>query len=190
MNLLTDEELAQLSELDRAIYGTLLRTIERHSTAAFLADEYSGFFLRGIDTLEDDPYVVEFRLRFRPEGWPGLDGNFNPCPHGIHFYFYTSIGIRPRSGWSTIWPMLLTDYSSESAFLQASSEFVSDWLNGETQVEIATANGVPYRWTIRRRGRQLWSHRSFLYPFWGRKALVIRACGGQEQENGQENVSA
>jgi hypothetical protein len=186
MNLLTDEELAQMTDLDRAIYSTLVCTVEAQPAASFLVKRDSGFFFSGPDDLIDDPYLVTMRLSFRMTAWPGLIATFNNCPEGLNFF---ASDMPTRLGCYDSWPMLLTDYSSESAFLQASSEFVSDWLNGETRVEIATANGVSYRWTIRRRGRQLWSHRSFLYPFWGKKALIIRACGVGAQGVGQENVS-
>jgi hypothetical protein len=177
MRVLSDQELAQLSSLDHALYDVLPGTIEKHPAAAFLAEDESGFFFLGVDVMQDDPDLVEFRLRFRPEGWPGVYGNFNPCPDGIHFYFDTSTSIRAQPDRSAMWPMLLKDYPDESAFIEAASEFIDDWLTGQTRLEIVAANGAPYKWTVRRRGRELWSRRSLLYPFWGKKTLTVRACG-------------
>jgi hypothetical protein len=176
MHLLTEQQLAQLSSLDVAIYHTLLGILERESAAPFLVDDESGFFFVGPEILQDDPYVVNFRLRFHPSGWPGIDGDFNPCPEGVNFYFFSSAGISSRAGRFKMWPMLRWDYPSERVFLDALRDLVCDWLTGQTHVEVTTANGVPYEWTVRRRGSELCSYRRFFYPFWGRKAVEIRAC--------------
>jgi hypothetical protein len=176
MRLLTEQQLAQVSSLDVTIYRALLGVVERESANACLVDDESGFFFAGPETLIDDPYLISLRLCFPPSGGPGLMANFNDRPEGLNFF---ASDLPGRLGCYDSWPILLTDYPSESAFLAAASAFVSDWLTGQTQVEIATANGVPYKWTVRRRGRELWSHRRFLYPIWGRKTVEIRACGAE-----------